>query len=185
MRGRLALVAQDASIFALPAEENVRFGDPAASTDAIRRAARAARADGFIEALPSGYATVLGERGVTLSGGQRQRVAIARAVLKDAPVLLLDEATSALDAASERLVQKALDNAAQNRTTLVIAHRLATVQQADRIVVLEQGRIVAQGRHADLLLTSPLYAQLAALQFGEQLLQTGPGGSVTDRVDSA
>ncbi|MEK6295959.1 MAG: ATP-binding cassette domain-containing protein, partial [Paraburkholderia tropica] len=116
---------------------------------------------------PEGYDTFLGERGVRLSGGQRQRIAIARAILKDPPILLLDEATSALDAASERLVQTALDNAAQNRTTLVIAHRLATVQQADRIVVLEHGRIVAQGRHADLLESSPLYAQLAALQFGD------------------
>ena len=119
-----------------------------------------------------------------LSGGQRQRIAIARAILKNPPILLLDEATSALDAASERLVQKALDNAAQNRTTLVIAHRLATVQQADRIVVLEQGRIVAQGRHAELLLSSPLYAQLAALQFGEQQGQTGRSGAARDRVDS-
>jgi ATP-binding cassette, subfamily B, bacterial len=122
---------------------------------------------------------------VRLSGGQRQRIAIARAILKNPPILLLDEATSALDAASERLVQEALDNAAQNRTTLVIAHRLATVQQADRIVVLEQGRIVAQGRHMELLQSSPLYAQLAALQFGEPLARTQQGGAVPDHADSA
>jgi ATP-binding cassette, subfamily B, bacterial len=133
----------------------------------VQRAAEMAAAAGFIEALPQGYDTFLGERGVRLSGGQRQRLAIARAILKNPPILLLDEATSALDAASERLVQTALDNAALNRTTLVIAHRLATVQQADRIVVLDQGRIVAQGRHAELLQSSPLYAQLAAMQFGE------------------
>jgi ATP-binding cassette subfamily B protein len=138
----------------------------------VLAAAREARCSDFIEAMPEGFDTIVGDRGVKLSGGQRQRIAIARAILKNPPILLLDEATSALDAASERLVQKALDNAAQNRTTLVIAHRLATVQQADRIVVLEHGRIVAQGRHTELLQSSPLYAQLAALQFGEPLGQT-------------
>ena len=120
----------------------------------------------FIEALPQGYATFLGERGVRLSGGQRQRISIARAILRDPPILLLDEATSALDAASERQVQQALDTAAKNRTTLVIAHRLATVQAADRIVVMDAGRIVAEGSHRQLLQSSPLYARLAALQFG-------------------
>ena len=139
----------------------------------------AAAAD-FINELPQGYDTQLGERGVRLSGGQRQRIAIARAILKDPPILLLDEATSALDAASERLVQTALNNAARNRTTLVIAHRLATVQQADRIVVLEQGRIVAQGRHAELLQRSPLYARLAALQFGGPSMETEGHGAPSE-----
>ena len=185
LRNGIGVVLQESVIFSGSVLDNIRYGSPDATFAEVQRAAEMAAAAGFIEELPQGYDTFLGERGVRLSGGQRQRIAIARAILKNPPILLLDEATSALDAASERLVQKALDNAAQNRTTLVIAHRLATVQQADRIVVLEQGRIVAQGRHADLLLTSPLYAQLAALQFGEQLLQTGPGGSVTDRVDSA
>jgi len=128
-------------------------------------AAQAAYAHGFIEALPDGYRTFLGERGVRLSGGQRQRIAIARAILKNPPLLLLDEATSALDAESERMVQAALTMAMRDRTTLVIAHRLATVQQADRIVVLDHGRIVEQGRHDELLATNGVYARLAALQF--------------------
>jgi ATP-binding cassette subfamily B protein len=167
LRQAIGVVLQESVIFSGSVLDNIRYGSPEASLEQVKRAAAMAAAAGFIEALPEGYDTFLGERGVRLSGGQRQRIAIARAILKDPPILLLDEATSALDAASERLVQTALDNAAQNRTTLVIAHRLATVLQADRIVVMEQGRIVAQGRHAELLESSPLYAQLAVLQFGE------------------
>jgi ATP-binding cassette, subfamily B, bacterial len=167
LRQSIGVVLQESVIFSGSVLDNIRYGMPDATIAQVQRAAEMAAAAGFIAELPQGYDTFLGERGVRLSGGQRQRIAIARAILKDPPILLLDEATSALDAASERLVQTALDNAAQNRTTLVIAHRLATVQQADRIVVLEQGRIVAQGRHAELIQHSPLYAQLAALQFGE------------------
>ncbi|QGZ65532.1 ABC transporter transmembrane domain-containing protein [Paraburkholderia acidisoli] len=171
LRQAIGVVLQESVIFSGSVLDNIRYGMPEATLAQVQRAAEMAAAAGFIAELPQGYDTFLGERGVRLSGGQRQRIAIARAILKDPPILLLDEATSALDAASERLVQTALDNAAHNRTTLVIAHRLATVQQADRIVVLEQGRIVAQGRHADLLRSSPLYAQLAALQFGEMPLR--------------
>ncbi|MCM2494248.1 ABC transporter transmembrane domain-containing protein [Burkholderia glumae] len=167
LRRAVGVVLQESVIFSGSVSDNIRYGTPEATLDDVKRAAGMAAAATFIEALPQGYDTFLGERGVRLSGGQRQRIAIARAILKNPPILLLDEATSALDATSERLVQQALDNAAQNRTTLVIAHRLATVQRADRIVVLEHGRIVAQGRHAQLLTRSPLYAQLAALQFGE------------------
>ena len=162
---RLALVPQEAVIFGASAAENIRFGRPMATDAEVRAAARAAAADGFIEALPEGYETFLGERGVRLSGGQRQRIAIARAVLRDAPVLLLDEATSALDAESEALVQAALARLARGRTTLVIAHRLATVRAADRILVLDEGRLVAEGTHATLLREGGLYARLAALQF--------------------
>ncbi|MBV8261364.1 MAG: ATP-binding cassette domain-containing protein, partial [Paraburkholderia sp.] len=168
LRQAIGVVLQESVIFSGSVLDNIRYGTPDATLEAVQRAAAMAAAAGFIEELPQGYDTFLGERGVRLSGGQRQRIAIARAILKNPPILLLDEATSALDAASERLVQTALDNAAQNRTTLVIAHRLATVQQADRIVVMEAGRIVAQGRHAELLQSSPLYAQLAALQFDAQ-----------------
>ena len=175
LRREIGVVLQESVIFSGTVLDNIRYGAPDATHAQVQRAAEMAAATGFIEELPQRYDTFLGERGVRLSGGQRQRIAIARAILKNPPILLLDEATSALDAASERLVQQALDNAAQNRTTLVIAHRLATVQQADRIVVLEQGRIVAQGRHADLLRSSPLYAQLAALQFGE------PRGQIVQR----
>jgi ATP-binding cassette subfamily B protein len=185
LRSEIGVVLQDSVIFSGSVLDNIRYGAPQATLAQVQRAAEMAAAAGFIEELPQGYDTFLGERGVRLSGGQRQRIAIARAILKNPPILLLDEATSALDTASERLVQRALDNAAQDRTTLVIAHRLATVQQADRIVVLEQGRIVAQGRHADLLLTSPLYAQLAALQFGEPLAQTVQRGAVRDHIGSA
>jgi ATP-binding cassette subfamily B protein len=185
LRREIGVVLQESVIFSGSVLDNIRYSAPEASLQEVQRAAAMAAAAGFIEELPQGYDTFLGERGVRLSGGQRQRIAIARAILKNPPILLLDEATSALDAASERLVQKALDNAAQNRTTLVIAHRLATVQQADRIVVLEQGRIVAQGRHADLLLSSPLYAQLAALQFGEPRAPTSQHGTVRDPVGSA
>ncbi len=165
VRTRLALVPQETVIFGDTAFENVRYGRPDATEAEIRAAAEAAQASEFIEKLPKGYHTHLGERGVTLSGGQRQRVAIARAILRDAPILLLDEATSALDAESERLVQIALENLMQKKTTIVIAHRLATVQRADRIVVLDEGRIVAQGTHKDLVAGGGLYARLARLQF--------------------
>jgi len=165
LRGAMALVPQDPVIFATTARENIRFGRPDATDAQIEEAARAAAAHEFITALPDGYDTQLGERGVMLSGGQKQRIAIARAILRDAPVLLLDEATSALDAESERAVQQAVERLSQGRTTLVVAHRLATVRKADRIVVFEQGRIVAEGTHADLVAAGGLYARLARLQF--------------------
>ncbi|MGN8020737.1 ABC transporter transmembrane domain-containing protein [Phyllobacterium sp. 22229] len=165
VRGRLAIVPQDTTIFAATARENIGFGRPGASTADIEAAARAALAHDFIEALDHGYETQVGERGVTLSGGQRQRIAIARAILRDAPVLLLDEATSALDAESEILVQKGLEHLMQGRTTLVIAHRLATVLKADRILVMENGRIVEEGTHQSLVKKNGIYANLAKLQF--------------------
>ncbi len=165
LRRRIALVPQDAVIFAASVADNVRYARPEASQAEVRAACAAAFADEFIAQLPDGYATDLGERGVRLSGGQRQRIAIARAILADRPILLLDEATSALDAESERMVQRALDGLMRQRTTLVIAHRLATVQKADRIVVLDGGRIVQQGRHAELIAADGLYARLAHLQF--------------------
>jgi ATP-binding cassette subfamily B protein len=165
LRSRIALVPQDVALFDDTVLENIRYGRPDASDEAVRRAAVASHAHGFVLALPQGYQTRLGERGVTLSGGQRQRIALARAVLRDAPILLLDEATSALDAESEAAVQQALERVTQDRTTLVIAHRLATVQRADRILVLDAGRIVEEGRHADLMRKGGLYARLAELQF--------------------
>lgn len=164
-RARLGLVPQDAVIFSSNVTENIRYGRPEASDAEVRAAAEAAHALEFIEKLPSGFATELGEKGVRLSGGQRQRLAIARAILRDPAVLLLDEATSALDAESERAVQQALERIMAGRTTLVIAHRLATVLSADRIVVMQDGRAVASGSHHELLVKNPLYARLAALQF--------------------
>ncbi|MFD2236191.1 ABC transporter transmembrane domain-containing protein [Aureimonas populi] len=166
LRARIALVPQDVAVFAAPAAANIGFGVASASRAAVEAAARAAHAHEFILRLPQGYDTPLGERGVTLSGGQRQRIAIARAVLRDAPILLLDEATSALDAESEMLVQKALDELMAGRTTLVIAHRLATILKADRILVLSEGRIVEEGTHASLSARGGVYARLARLQFG-------------------
>jgi ATP-binding cassette subfamily B protein len=165
LRARIALVPQDPVIFGSDAMENLRYGRLDASDEEVVQAACLAEADSFIQSLPEGYRTYLGERGTRLSGGQQQRLAIARALLKDAPILLLDEATSALDAQSERAIQHALDRLMQGRTTLIIAHRLATVQRVDRIVVLDQGRIVAQGRHEDLVTQGGLYAELARLQF--------------------
>ncbi|MFB9952800.1 ABC transporter transmembrane domain-containing protein [Rhizobium puerariae] len=165
LRSRLAIVPQDVTIFAASIHDNIAFSAPDASREAVRAAAIAAQADEFISKLDQGYDTLAGERGITLSGGQRQRIAIARAILKNAPVLLLDEATSALDAESETLVQKALDGLMQNRTTLVIAHRLATVLKADRILVMEDGRIAEEGTHQSLIAKGGLYAKLARLQF--------------------
>ena len=166
VRARLALVAQDSPLFSGSAAENVRYGRADADPAAVAAAVRAAQAEGFLAALPEGLDTLVGERARSLSGGQRQRLAIARALVREAPVLLLDEATSALDAENERLVQRALDEAMQGRTTLVIAHRLATVLKADRIVVMDEGRVVEQGSHAELVAKNGLYARLAALQFG-------------------
>jgi ATP-binding cassette subfamily B protein len=165
VRGRIAIVPQDVTIFAASAADNIAFGKPGASHDAILAAARDAHADKFISKMPDGYETQLGERGVTLSGGQRQRVAIARAILRDAPILLLDEATSALDAESETLVQTALERLMEDRTTIVVAHRLATVLKADRILVLDNGRIVEEGTHQSLVAKGGVYARLARLQF--------------------
>jgi ATP-binding cassette subfamily B protein len=167
LRKQIALVAQDPAIFSGTIFENIRYGRPEASEADIHRAAEAAAADEFIRRLPDGYASRLGERGVTLSGGQRQRLAIARAILRGAPLLLLDEATSALDAENERLVQQGLANLMNGRTTIVIAHRLSTIQRLRRIVVMDQGRVIGEGGHAELVARGGLYARLASLQFDE------------------
>jgi ATP-binding cassette subfamily B protein len=174
LRARIGLVPQDPVIFAASASENIAYGRPGASAAEIRAAADAAHATEFIERLPDRFESFLGERGVRLSGGQRQRIAIARAILRDPALLLLDEATSALDAESERAVQEALDRLMATRTTLIIAHRLATTLAADRILVLDQGRIVAQGKHAELVRQGGLYARLAALQFTDRLEDAMP-----------
>ncbi len=168
-RAAMALVPQDPVIFAASARENIRFGRPGATDAEVEAAAKAAAAHDFLTALPQGYDTYVGERGLMLSGGQKQRIAIARAILRDAPILLLDEATSALDAESERAVQDAVTQLSKGRTTLIVAHRLATVKQADRILVFEQGRIVAEGTHDSLVAQGGLYARLARLQFTEGL----------------
>jgi ATP-binding cassette subfamily B protein len=165
LRSRLALVPQETVLFDDTVAENIRYGRLDATDAEVKAAAAAAQAAGFIEALPEGYATRLGERGLSLSGGQRQRIAIARAILRNAPILLLDEATSALDAESEVAVQQALERVMADRTTIVIAHRLATVQKADRILVMDEGRIVEEGQHAELVRKGGLYRRLAELQF--------------------
>lgn len=178
VRARIGIVPQETVIFGASARDNIRFGRPDATDAEVEAAARAAAADEFIRALPDTYDTYLGERGTRLSGGQKQRIAIARAILKDAPILLLDEATSSLDAASERLVQQALEYLEKDRTTIIIAHRLATVLEADRIVVVDEGRIVDVGRHEELVRRDPLYARLAELQFGETEADETKGGEI-------
>jgi ATP-binding cassette subfamily B protein len=170
LRARFAVVTQEPVIFRASAAENIRYGRPGATDAEVEVAARAAAAHPFIRALPEGYDSPLGPRGVLLSGGQRQRIALARAILRDAPILLLDEATSALDAESEQAVQQALERLSASRTTLVVAHRLATVRRADRIVVMEAGRVIATGPHERLVAEGGLYARLAALQFNDPAL---------------
>jgi ATP-binding cassette subfamily B protein len=171
LRRHIAVVSQDPVIFSGSIASNIAYGRDGATLEAIRRAADAAAATEFIEKLPQGFDTLVGERGVTLSGGQRQRLAIARAILRDAPLLLLDEATSALDAQNELLVQRGLANLMVGRTTIVIAHRLATIQKLARIVVMDQGQVVAEGSHAELVRKGGLYARLAELQFSQNSLE--------------
>jgi ATP-binding cassette subfamily B protein len=186
VRARIGLVPQEPVIFSADAWENIRYGRPEASDEDVLAAARAANAEAFLRELPDGFATYLGERGVRLSGGQRQRIAIARAILKDPAILLLDEATSSLDAESEKMVQAALSHLMAGRTTLIIAHRLATVMAADRIMVLDKGQIVDTGTHAELVANNGLYARLAALQFDEaQALEAGQGQAPAPRAAAA
>jgi len=173
LRRHIAIVAQDSVIFSGTLADNIRYGRPDASEEEVQHAAEAAAAGEFIAQLPDGLGTRVGERGVTLSGGQRQRVAIARAILRDAPLLLLDEATSALDAENERLVQQGFANLITGRTTIVIAHRLATIQRLKRIVVMDQGRVVGEGSHAELVARGGLYARLANLQFSSAVVLAG------------
>jgi ATP-binding cassette subfamily B protein/subfamily B ATP-binding cassette protein MsbA len=167
LRSQIALVLQDPFLLPLPVSENIAYGRPSASRSEIRAAARDANADEFIERLPQGYDTVIGERGATLSGGQKQRLAIARALLKDAPVLILDEPTSALDAQTESLLLQALERLMAGRTTFIIAHRLSTIRHANRIVVLDQGKVVEIGTHEELLLVRGFYHRLHSLQFSD------------------
>jgi ATP-binding cassette subfamily B protein len=167
LRRHFALVSQSPALFFGSVEDNIRYGNPTATREQVEAAARIAHAHDFILQMPDGYQTHLGDAGMGLSGGQRQRLAIARALLVDAPILLLDEATSALDAQSEHLIQQALPQLMHGRTTLVIAHRLATVKHADRIAVMDQGKLVAIGTHQQLIASNPLYARLAALQFSD------------------
>jgi ATP-binding cassette subfamily B protein len=176
LRRCIGVVPQEPVIFSADAWDNIRFGRPDATDADVRSAAEAAAADGFLNELPNGFDTFLGAKGVMLSGGQRQRMAIARAILRDPAVLLLDEATSALDAESEQAVQHALSALSRGRTTLVVAHRLATVRRADRIVVLDHGRIAAIGTHDELTRQGGLYARLAALQFDDGRIAAFPGG---------
>ena len=182
VRRRIGLVPQETVLFGATARENIRYGRPGASDAEVEEAARAAAADGFIRRLPEGYESFLGERGARLSGGQRQRIAIARAILKNPPILLLDEATSSLDAESERAVQQALETLMSTRTTIIIAHRLATVLKADRIIVMDHGRIIATGRHEELIASNPLYARFAALQFTDITAPISGTPMTADRV---